>query len=421
MKILLVSPHGDGAWFTWLFRHAGHQSDWYLLDEKYASYDGIVDRLKKKPNFEAYDLVVFDDAGEGKAADQIQKVTPVIGGSELSDRLEDDRLFGLEVMEKVGIRVPAWEVFDSPEKGIAWLEKNNKRTVFKPIGDDILDKSTTYVSKSSEDMIRFMDRVFKKAKIKSYILQEVVGGGTETACGGWFNGEKWIAVDHNIELKKQMNGDIGPNTGCAGSLMWMPPKPTPLFQQGLDKVSPFLADAGFVGLIDLNTIVTEGVAYGIEWTPRFGYESTCNFTRLLPMEFGEFLGKIARGEDVTVGAPKSRFSATTRVSVPPYPNAAKSRTKDRVPILGIDIKKLEHFFLADVQMNSDGCLETTGNDNNIGSPIGVGDSICEAFEEVEGCIKGLNVPDLMYRTDVRECIEKRYCVLERQGWLRPIG
>ncbi len=421
MKILLVSAKGDGLWFVWLMRHEGHDVDWCLEDDKYMAFEGLIPPPHKRaPDPTKYDLVVFDRDGMGDDADHCASLVPTIGDSSLADRLEEDRVFGLEVMEACGIRVPEWEAFTKPEDGIAWVEKTNKRCVFKPVGAGD-DKSCTYVSKNPADMISFMEKVFTKAKISSFVLQEFVAGGTETACGGWFNGEDWVCIDHNIELKKFMVGDIGPNTGCAGLLMWLPPRPTPLFQQGLDLVKPWLKAQGYVGPIDLNTIVTEGTAYGIEWTPRFGYHGTCNFAALLPADvgIGQFL------YDVATGAPRhidnaGVFSATINIAVPPYPNAEGAKKHNVVPINGIDLKHLERFFLWDVRLGDEG-LETTGIFNGIGSPICTASTIQGAFDGVVSQIKSLDIPDVMWRNDVPSVIHHTYNQLDRMGWLRPIG
>lgn len=419
VRILLVSPKADGAWFSWLLKHEGHHVDWVIVDEKYAgTFDGIYPAKHFQPKPDGYDLVVFDSDGLGERADFARQVAPTIGSSVLADKLESDRLFGLEVMEKVGIAVPNWEVFDSPEKGIAWLESKKVRTVFKPIGE-VDDKSCTYVSKDSADMIAFMGRVFSKAKISSYILQEVVVGGTEAAVGGWFNGTDWVVMDHNIELKKLMPGDIGPNTGCAAMLVWLPPRPTPMFQQGLDKIKPLLQEANYVGPMDLNTICTDGTAYGLEWTPRFAYEGTANLTALLNMGFGDFMETVARGGTPSLNVSR-QFSATIRVSVPPYPDAEKMKKRAPVPILGVDLKKLQHMVLYDVWVK-DSQLETTGIYNCVGAPIGRGDCISEAFDQCEAAIKGLNIPDMMWRNDSSKAIQERYNSLQRMGWLKPIG
>jgi phosphoribosylamine--glycine ligase len=417
MRILLVSAKADGAWFVWLLRHEGHDVDWVCKRElDRATLSGLIPApLSKTPDPASYDLVVFDSSGMGKAADAARKLTPTIGGSDYADQLEDDRVFGLEAMAAAGIKVPKWEAFSSPADGIKFLKSNHKRYVLKPIGEAPSD--ATYVAKSAEDMINFIE-VRLDSKVKSFVLQEFVEG-IEVSTEAWWTGTEWIALNHTLEEKKLMSGKIGPNTGCAGNALWMPPRSTPLFQQGLEKMAPQLKAAGFVGMVDLNTIATAGDIYGLEWTPRFGYEGTCNLVALLPVGFGEFLHSIAIGKAPTLGEPRSKFAATVRLSVPPYPFAELSRKRVKVPVRGLP-DSLERFVLYDVLKDGDTFM-TSGTYNAIGCPIGTGSTIHDAFANVMTAIKRLDVPDLQYRDDIEKCVEARYIQLERWGWLRVIG
>lgn len=422
MRILVVSPEGDGAWFVWLLQHGGHNVDWIILKEKYAeTLAGIIPPpLAKPPSPEAYDLIVFDSSGLGTEADLARQFTPTIGSSELADKLEHDRIFGLEVMAMSGIKVSAYEPFDDKAAAIKFVQKSGKRYVLKPLDDEGLPKDTTYVSKNADDMAQHIECNLHP-KIKSFILQEYVSG-TEVSTEAWFNGHDWLALNHTLEEKKFMAGGIGPNTGCAGNVLWMPERKNPLFERGLERVGDYLRGQGFVGMIDLNTIVTEGDLYGIEWTPRFGYEGTCNLTRLLPMEFGDFLGAVARGETPTLAQPRARFAATVQLSVPPYPNCERMGNKraEQVPVKGIDLEHAQSFFLRDLMMQ-DGELVTCGRYNAIGSPIGIGESIEGAFGEVFQAVARLEVANLQYRNDIGDCVAKRYSTLRSWGWLRNIG
>lgn len=419
MKILLVSVVGDGIWYQHVLSKEGHDVDWIVTDEHYATtLEGIVPPpLKRVPSPRDYDLILFDSSGMGDAADAARAYAPTIGGSALADRLEDDRIFGLQAMEEAGINVPPWEAFNDPATAIAWLKKEQKRCVLKPI-DEAPDapKDATYVARDAEDMIRYIESRLTK-KVKAFVLQEFVAG-TEISTEAWWTGREWVALNHTLEEKKMMSGGVGPNTGCAGNVLWMPDRPNVLFDQGLAKIAPLLEVSGFVGMIDLNTIVTEGAIYGLEWTPRFGYEGTCNLTRLLPVGFGDFLHAVATGATPTLAQPRARYAATVRLSVPPYPNAEFSKRHDKVPIEGIDLDHLERFVLYDVQQH-DGGLHTSGHFQGIGSPIGCGETIEGAFDEVMTTIKGLRIPNLQYRNDVCECCIKRHTQLERWGWLRP--
>jgi len=423
MKILWVSIEGDGAWGVWKLLHDGHDVTWALANMKYKdALAGLIPSpVETITNPVDYDLIIFDSSGHGEAADIARESTPVIGASALADALEHDRLFGLEFMQKCGINIPPYECFDDVSDGVRWIKKTKKQTVFKPFGDRA-DSALTYVSKSAEDMIRYLEVLFKKVKVKQFILQEVVHG-TEISSEGYFNGSEFYALNHTLEEKKFMSGGIGPNTGCSGNLVWMPTRSDNVFERGLLRAGPALAEAGFRGPIDLNTIVTEGEIYGLEWTPRFGYEGTCNLARLIPGDFASFLLAIATGDSPTVGETRAKFSATVRITVPPYPRPANPAKDAGVPVVGIDVDDPDCWYLSDIRIKegTEGEVETIGTDGLIGAPISVSETICGAFDECQAAIDKLLIPDLMYRNDVKKCVEKRFECLSRQGWLRPIG
>lgn len=417
MRILYLSHEGDGAWLVPVLERAGHEVAWAIKQTKYADVlKGIISPpLEEFPETSEADLVVFDECSDGELADSMREDTPVIGCSEFAHKLEEDRIFGIEFMEKAGIKVPPWEGFDDVGKARKWVDKHGSRCVFKPSGH-VIDKAATYVSKDAEDMIAYLDKLTDKVK-GEFILQEFVEG-TEVSTNGWFNGEDFYAVDHTLEEKKFMSGGIGPNTGCSGNVVWMPPGPDQIYKYGLGKVKGQLASASFVGPIDLNTIVTADDAFGLEWTPRFGYEGTCNTMALLPMEFGKFMHAIATGDSPDIGDPKAAFCASIRITVPPYPNEINKREKyEGIPISGIDLDDIETFYLNDVQV-VDGEMQTLGIDGLLGAPICTGASIKEAVAACEDRIKALKIPDLMWRNDIGKSCEKRYNALERDGWLK---
>jgi phosphoribosylamine-glycine ligase len=423
MKILLMSNEGDGMWFASLMAREGHEVSIALNNDEFKSDleeiirpASLVELSKMGPP-ENYDLIFFENTGMGEIADYARQFTPTIGDSVLADTLEHDRLFGLDYMSKCGIKVPPFEHFDNPADGISYLKTTKQRVVFKPIG--MTDCASTYVSKDFEDMIRFMDVLFRTAKVKEYILQKFIPG-TELSTEMWVTQDSYCAVNHTLETKKLFTGDIGPATGCSGSVSWMPARETAAFRRGLKLAAKQLISDGFCGPVDLNSICADGEVYGLEWTPRFGYEAACNLTRLLPIPFSDFLYKVASGNTPNPLISQYAFAATTRLSVPPYPLISKSRKLnwEGVPIEGIDLKDWNKFFLSDVRLVPDSDrLETTAI-GYIGSPIGVGDTMDAAFQEVTDKIKSLDIPNLQWRNDVGECCMKRYRELQEEGWLR---
>lgn len=357
-----------------------------------------------------------------KLAEEAMRVAPTLGNSEIATELEDNRVFGIEVMERYGIEVPPYEVFESNEieEAKKFISQNKrKRYVFKPNTEgEEQETASTYVSCDAEDMIEYIDKLEELAHGVEFILQEVVTG-TEVSTEGWFNGEEFFLINNTLEEKKFMADKIGPNVGCAGNIVWTYGQGYKLFQAGLEKLKPFLREAGYVGMIDLNTIVSNSHVYGLEWTPRFGYDAAATLFSTISSPLSEFLQAIATGEapDIRISSP---FAASTRLSIPPYPNEhddCDNFYHEGVPINGIDAEDLEHIFLYDACIENDD-LVTAGQTGFVAVPIGTGRSLEEAWASVQARIKQIKIPDVQYRKDLYKCTKKRYMELSVMGYLK---
>ena len=393
--------------------------DYVLKQEEYADVlKGLIEPTTSPSDPSRYDLLFFDLTGEGKLADTVRKQSPTIGDSVLADRLEFDRIFGLEFAQRCGINVPPWSHFTNPADAIRLIRKTKRRYVYKACGSNV-DCSTSYVAKSAEDLEGYIGQLFSQTKSSEFILQEFVKG-TECSTECWINETGDWAINHTLEEKKQLAGNLGPNVGCAGNVVWMPERETALFQQGLKKATRQLRRDGYVGMIDLNTIATDTTVYGLEWTPRAGYEALCNLTQLIPIEFGEFLYHVAAQKKLPPLVPRHAFSASIRLYIPPYPVLGPARLfKKDVPIDGLTEKMLPGCYLYDAKVNPDSeKFVTAGVSGWICCPMGTGETIGGAFEEVKQQIGLLRIPDLSYRNDVPESVARRYRELEVGGWLR---
>ena len=418
MKILIVSYEGYGIWYSLRLEKEGHSVDIYLTDKsKQNILQGIAPEVSlEKPDFKKYDLVLFDSTGKPALAEDSIDVTPTIGDGDLNSQLEDDRQFGIEVMEEVGINVPFYEEFDNIGEAKRFVKKTNKTYVFKPNAEGVeQDTAATYVSSSADDLINYLDRLGSLSSGASFILQEVVQG-TEVSTEAYFNGEEFFLINATLEEKKFMNDGKGPNTGCAGNLVWVYDQPPALFKQGLGLMKDFLHQYDYHGMIDLNTIVTGNKIYGLEWTPRFGYDASPTLFSLLSSELAGFMYAIASGDRPNYNL-KSRFAAGVRISIPPYPSEIKGQHPEQVPINGIDEDDLCHCYMYDAMLDGDE-LVTAGISGFIAVPLGTGTTIAEAFYKVNQKLSLVKVPNMQYRTDIERRTLARYNTLLNQGWLR---
>jgi phosphoribosylamine---glycine ligase len=423
-RILIVSYSMYGSWFSLQLEAEGHTVDIWLMDH-YNDYSHVLSGLiktpfKEKPDFKKYDLVLFDLTGRPKTAEEIMNLgIPVIGDGDLNSELEDNRLFGIEVMEQCDIGVPFYEQFDDISTAKRFIKKTNKTFVFKPSGGQDQDTASTYVSKSPEDMLKYLDKLGAISKGAEFILQEVVQG-TEISTEGWFNGEDFFLINGTLEEKKFMDKNRGPNTGCSGNLVWLYDQVNLpyIFREGLQKLKGFLQEYKYRGMIDLNTIVSDSKLYGLEWTPRFGYDASATLYSCFNDGLGDFLGEVASGGIPRIGI-DNNFAAGIRLSIPPYPSEIKNKHPAEVPIEGIDEDDcIKSCFLYDAMLDDSDNLVSAGVNGLICVPISSAGSIQAAFGKLSEKIKKIHIPDMQYRNDIEESTTKRYRILDSQGWLR---
>jgi len=426
MKIVLNSYTGIGSWFILRLLEEGHDVDYHYIgkpDKGEACLQGIIPiAIKGDIDYSKYDLSIFDLTGKAREAEKSLKLTPTMGDSLLASRLEEDRLFGIEIMERSGINVPPWDVFDSIDAARKFVAKTKKRYVFKPFGGQDQSAMTTYVSESSDDLLEYFTNLDEQTKGAQFLLQEFVSGGCEVSTEAYFNGEDFYLVNATIEEKKFMDGNLGPATGCSGNLVWCYDEWPKIFKDGLLKLGEFLHETGYRGMCDLNTIVTENKLYGLEWTPRFGYDASATLFSLLPTgTFGDFLYGIAAGERVDHIQPiKGLYSAAVRCSIPPYPFEELKHGMQQVGVpLKMEPEHLRNFWLWDGCLVDNRLVSCGQAYGVIGAPIYTSDSPLGAFQKVYDCLSKLKIPNLQYRTDMTRYTIKRLKQAESMGWLNP--
>ncbi|MBU4124369.1 MAG: hypothetical protein KKI14_02805, partial [Nanoarchaeota archaeon] len=136
-KFLFVSWESLSGDVAWHLTKEGHEVKVFIERKEDADvYDGILEKIDKWENFIDWaDVIVFDDTGFGEKADELRaKGKLVVGGSKYTDKLEDDREYGQNEMNRVGMSVlPHWD-FNSFDMALEFIKTNPGRYVFKPSG-----------------------------------------------------------------------------------------------------------------------------------------------------------------------------------------------------------------------------------------------------------------------------------------------
>src|SRR5271165_6440066 len=216
-KFLFASISGLIGDIAWQVLKEGHDVRYYIEAEKERDIaDGFVPKSTnwEKDAEEWADIIVFDDTlGQGAKAQTLRaKGKPVIGGSEYTDKLEDDRSFGQEELKKAGVNIIPYEDFDSFDPAIEFVKKNPDRYVIKPSGEAQNVKRRLFVGEEEdgEDVIRMLE-AYKKAfadEIKVFQLQRRIHG-VEVAVGAFFNGGKLRRL-YRFELHCKQQWNLSP-------------------------------------------------------------------------------------------------------------------------------------------------------------------------------------------------------------------
>ena len=426
-RFLIHSDSGDGVGLAVRLEREGHDVSLFIKDEGFRGcgegmvthVSSIKEGLNKSP-----EAIIFDMSGDGDTADDLKKAGHcIIGAGKFNDLIEHDRSFGMRLCQKAGIAVPPYEVFKKTEvaKAISFIKKSGKRYVLKP--DNNLALDLTYLAKDPEDMEKYLSWCQEQGILKGdFLLQEFVEG-VEISTEVWFSrGKPLSRPNGTMEVKKFMAGNLGPATGCESSVVWpYSSLDTPIVEQTIAKIYPILEQMGYTGPLDINAIVSEGTAYFLEFTPRFGYSALYALIELLPYDLGEFLGDVAYGEATEI-AMDDAFAMALTLSVPPYPLASgKPETKSAFDVtrgravVGLD---LDHFFPYDLYAEGDD-LFTGGMLGLLGYLTAIGSSLDDVNDNVYADAKEVQAPDLQYRIDGIDRVREDLPELESMGFEVP--
>lgn len=334
-------------------------------------------------------VIIFDQVGEGKVADGLRaRGYHVWGGSQLQDKMELDRAFGLALMRRHGIRIPETYAFKTGEEALAFLKERPERWVLKPLKRAAT--ASTYVSKDAGDLEHFLTKWSTTAEARQPFLLQKVVEGVELSTEIWVQHGEIVPGSANgtIELKRYGPGDLGPNIGSATSTVWVYGQDDPVVvRRGVGKLVPYLKEQGYHAVLDLNSIVSleDRYPYGLELTPRLGYSAIYALMEVTDGEIGRVLWDAARGQLTHYPGRLGQVGYSVRVSVMPYPATelfpAAMMPRIMEPTTALDITlPIDHpnIHPLDVRIDDDGNCETAGFDGVVAEITGRGRSIEDA-------------------------------------------
>ena len=422
-KFLFVSFESLSGDLAWELKKEGHEVKCYIeRKEDQEVYDGILEKVPVwKDHVDWADVIVFDDVGFGRDADELRgKGKLVVGGSKYTDMLEEDREFGQNEMKRVGMNIlPHWD-FDDFGEAIEFIKSTPDRYVFKPSGTVTSEqKGILFLGQEEDgkDLIEILEQNKKlwARKIRKFQLQKMAVG-VEVAVGAFFNGNDFIhPINVNFEHKKLFPGDIGPYTGEMGTLMFWS-QPNEIFKATLIKMKEDLVKSKYVGYIDINCIANSKGIFPLEFTSRFGYPTISIQMEGITSEMGETLYKMAKGESFELKTKKG-FQIGICVVIPPFPFDDPKEAfiyKD----LSILFKKpnLEGVHIGDVKIIHD-TWTIAGDSGYVAVVTGSGNTVEEARKQAYMRVRNIMIQNMYYRTDIGSKWPSDSDKLQTEGYL----
>ena len=421
-KFLFVSIDALISDIAWMVYREGNDVRYFIESESEREIgDGLVPKVDNwEEHVDWADVIVFDDVlGQGAKAERLRAAGKrVVGGTEYTDRLEDDRSFGQQELRKHGVSIIPFQEFTDFDDAIAYVRSHPAAYVIKPSGEAQNIKRLLFVGQEDDgmDVVHVLEsyKAVYSDTVKVFQLQRRVRG-VEVAVGAFFNGTDFMMpININFEHKPLFPGNIGPATGEMGTCMYWS-EPNRIYQATLAKLKSRLAEEGY---IDINCIVNGQGIYPLEFTPRFGYPTISIQSEGIQMPMGDFLFGMADGS-LTRFKTRKGFQIGLRVVVPPFPyddpKTFAANSKDRVVIFRKP--NLDGIHIEDIREKNGEWL-ISGHSGVVLIVTGTGLSVKQAQAQAYGRVKNILIPNMYYRTDIGDRWFEDHDKLHAWGYLR---
>lgn len=443
MRFLGVGEHCDLGDMYLRLQQAGHEVRVFVRDP--GSHDILRGLITRCDDWQAEldwvraagsdGVVVFEDAKHGAVQDELRgSGLYVVGGCTWGDRLESDRGYAQEVLAGLGLPIARTDRFRSFEDAIASLQAQPRRTVFKLNGADFAPfRNHVGDLDDGRDMRALLEmqrRRWAWSEAPDFVLMEHKDG-VEMGVGAYFDGHKFLTpAVLDWEHKRFFPRDRGELTGEMGTLITYRGSEK-FFALTLGKLAPLLEANGYVGYINLNTVVNDDGIWPLELTSRFGYPGFAICDELHVDGWAPILKAMATGDG---GAFRTHpgFAVGVVLTVPPFPYGfGYDRLSQGAPILfrdGFTDDDRGHLHFGEVStepidpgVDGDPAVPRLVCGGSIGYVMvvtGRGDDVAAAQRAALDVAGKVVIPNVRYRDDIGDrFVARDHAILRRLGLL----
>jgi len=427
MRILGIGDYGDLGDLYAHLAERGHEVRMFVAEADY--HDVFAGRIAHVSDWRAHlewirevgrnGIIVFETAHHGAVQDDLRRQGfHVIGGCAFGDRLEGDRDFGQSIMRQAGMRTAVAQHFTDATAAIAYIRARPRRYVCKHNGHHH-PSTRNHVGElpDGSDVIALLKPYVRDGGPADFILMDFIAG-VETGVGAYFDGRRFVGpVCLDWEHKRFFPGDQGELTPEMGTVVTYRGGDR-LFSETVAPMAALLAEHGYHGYLNLNTIINDEGVWPLEFTCRFGYPGFA-ILDALHVDGWEKILRAMCGESVSI-ATHTGYAVGVVLTVPPFPYLA-----DPHPSRGLPISYRGTLSAAELSNLHFGEVDFSSGDPVIGGASGYalvatgrGDDVATARQEVYPLIDRLVVPNGRYRADIGcRFIDRDAGILQRLGYL----
>lgn len=369
-------------------------------------------------------IILFESAIHGELQDELRADGfQVIGGCAYGDRLENEREFGQETLQAIGLSIVQSHRFTNFSSATDFIRHTSGRYVFK-LNDASSQRTKNYIGEldSGSDMMAFLrlqQAQWQENWLPDFVLMEYIEG-VEVGVGAFFNGEEFLRpILMDFEHKRLFPGELGELTGEMGTVVSYRNSER-IFEASLGRMQNLLREQGYCGYINLNLIANKEGLWPLEFTSRFGYPGSIISQELHEEGWDSIFRKLLRRDGLEF-ATRSGFATGVVLTVPtfPYPQGYAEIGKG-TPIFfkdNITPAERDRLHLAEVAME-DGQLVSSGLTGYIGVATGIGETVEDASRRAYEVAHKVVVPNLRYRNDIGERVSNGgWQELRKLGWV----
>ncbi len=358
-------------------------------------------------------IILFENVagGRGVLQDQLRhKGFNVIGGSAYGDRLENDRGYAQQVLAGLGLNIARIHEFTNAQAALAFLKANPARYVLKFNGPGFAS-SDNYVGRLDDGADVAAVLSAKRERLTagaSFILMDHING-VEMGVGAYFDGERFLTpACLDWEHKNFFPGGMGELTGEMGTVATYE-RTAKFFDMTLARMAPLLQANGYLGYININTIVNEDGIWPLEFTCRFGYPGFAVLEPLQATGWADLFGGMVK-RTLPEFETRPGFSVGIVLTTPPFPYTRE----DVEEAVGLPViltgesaeDDAVNLHYGEVGL-ADGQLVTSGKYGWTMVVTGTGDTIGAAQTRAYARAAKVFVPNLRYRRDIGDTLAAR--------------